>query len=295
MIKSFNTTYNDDDRVPTYYGVMFEMFPRVDMEMLTMELDIRIPSEHDDPDLSIEVYTMKDSYEVLKAYDADSWTLVADTTGVLLPGEKGLIIPTKDFDPVKLTAGQKQSFYITMKRSYIDHNVMALQKTGEVQVKAGDFDLLVGVGFTEYKFPGDYDRTVDPQFSGVFHFRRFTDCVKAVETTVVEFSFLLKQEVTPLLVTSVNQYVDDTIKDFMKKNSALKSYQKYFGLQQHEETKTSANSFDGTSRELFHYNETVSEPLCFMIIIVSHSMIIPISTITQVPVPTTGTLVPLIM
>jgi hypothetical protein len=246
-IKALNTTYNSDDRVPPYVGVMFEIFPRMDLELLTLQLDVRIPPEEQNSDLSVEVYTMKGSYQAVEAYsyDPSQWHLLTQTVGVLFPEGQGLVIPTKDFNTLHITSGEKRSFYVTMKRPYIDHNVMALQKTGELQMQSEELDIYVGVGFNEYKFPGDYDRTIDPQFAGVMHFRKTTECIAAVVTTTVMFPFLLDQEATPQLVASINQYIDDAIKALMKQNSALKSYQKFYGLQQYQETTTSAEPFDG--------------------------------------------------
>ena len=245
-LKALNTTYNLDDRVPTYVGIMFEMFPKSDMELLTLELDVRIPEDDEDVDLSVEVYTMRGSYEVTKAYDYDpsKWLLIAKTTGVLLP-EGGLIIPTSDFNRLEIPRGERRSFYVTMKKSYLDHNVMALQKTGELQLRTDDLDLKVGVGFHEYKFPGDFDRTLDPQFAGIMHYRRTTECKRATSTTTVDYTFLLEQTVTPKLITDVNRHIDEAVRALLEQNSALKSYQKYYGLQLYNEPKTSAIRFEG--------------------------------------------------
>ena len=246
-LKALNTTYNLDERVPTYVGIMFEISPKVDMELLTLELDVRIPEGDGDVDLSVEVYSMKGSFEVLEAYDYDpnKWFLISKTTGVLLPGKKGLIIPTNDFNTLEITRGERRSFYVTMKKPYLDHNVMALQKTGELQLRTDDLDLLVGVGFNEYKFPGDFDRMLDPQFAGILHYRRTTECKRATSTTTVDYALLLEETVTPKLVTNVNRYIEEAVLQLFQQNSVLKTYQKYYGLQPLYETKTTAKTFEG--------------------------------------------------
>lgn len=244
-VAAVNTTYNNDDRVPTYTGVMFEMFPQMDMELLTIELDLRIPEDEPDVDLSVEVYTMAGSYELLKAYDADRWTLVAEATAVLLPGG-GAIIPASEFSSLTITAEQRRSFYITMKKSYIDHNVMALQKTGELQMRTPEFDLFVGVGFHEYKFPGDYDRNLDPQFAGVLHLRRTAECSKLVTTTTLTYDFLLNEAPTGERIAQVNQLVDDAVETMLQKNADLSSYTRNYDLEKNALARTGRKAYVGT-------------------------------------------------
>jgi hypothetical protein len=96
---------------------MFEIYPNMDLELLTMELDVRIDGTGGQPDLWVEVYTLVGSYELFEAYTADRWTLVTETNAVLLPGGQGAIIPTSDFNKVEMKAGERRSFYVTFRKS----------------------------------------------------------------------------------------------------------------------------------------------------------------------------------
>jgi hypothetical protein len=96
---------------------MFEIYPNMDLELLTMELDIRVNEAAGQPDLWVEVYTLVGSYELFEAYTADRWTLVTETNAVLLPGGQGAIIPTSDFNKVEMKAGERRSFYVTFRKS----------------------------------------------------------------------------------------------------------------------------------------------------------------------------------
>jgi hypothetical protein len=244
-IAALNTTYNDDTRIPPYVGIMFEIFPWMDLELLTIEFDVRIPEGERDVDLSVEVYTMLGSFEMLKAFNDNRWILVSETKAALLPGGGGAIIPAQEFNALAIRAEERRSFYVTMKKPYLDYNVMALDKTGELQMRTPELDMLVGVGFNEYKFPGDFDRTLDPQFAGVLHVRRTSKCVLLRSTTTVEYDFLLDQKTTATLMSDYNQYMEDAITDMMQKNSALLSYKKNFAMEKSQPTRTVRLDYEG--------------------------------------------------
>lgn len=114
---SINTKFNNDDRIPTYTGIMFEIFPKMDLELLTLEIDIRVDRTDKEPDLWVEVYTLLGSYELFKAFTAERWSLVTETNVVLLPEGQGAIIPTSEFTKVEMKAGERRSFYVTFRRS----------------------------------------------------------------------------------------------------------------------------------------------------------------------------------
>lgn len=114
---SISTTFNNDDRIPTYTGIMFEVFPNMDLELLTLEMDVRIDGVGGVPDLWVEVYTLVGSYELFGAYGAERWSLVSETNAVLLAGGQGAIIPTSEFNKVEMKAGERRSFYVTFRQS----------------------------------------------------------------------------------------------------------------------------------------------------------------------------------
>lgn len=248
-IAAVNTTFNADTRVPTYVGMMFEIFPRMELELLTLELDVRIPEDElEGADLSVEVYTMKGSYELLHAYDENRWSLISKGTAVLLPGGQGAIIPRNEFSPLKIEAKERRSFYVTMKKSYLDHNVMALQKTGELQLRTPELDILVGVGFNQYKFPGDYDRLLDPQFAGVMHFRRTAECgLTTTTTTTVEFIYLIGEKASSELVLQLNEAVNEAIGALMEEETVFLKYQEDYELQITQDARSGKTEYEGKS------------------------------------------------
>jgi hypothetical protein len=252
MITALNTTYNHDERNSPYVGIMFEIFPRMDLELLTIEFDVRIPEDERDVDLSVEVYTMPGSFEILKAYESDRWTLVTETKAALLPGGGGAIIPAQAFNALAISARERRSFYVTMKKPYLDYNVMALDKTGELQMRTRELDLLVGVGLNEYKFPGDFDRTLDPQFAGVLHVRSTSKCTATpllLSTTMVDYDFLLNQKMTATIMSDYNEYMDDAITNLMQTSSALLNYKDNFALKYIKPIRTIRMDYEGTMND----------------------------------------------
>lgn len=128
---------------------------------------------------------------------------------------------------------------------YIDFIADALQKSGEVQLATPELDISVGVGFHEYKFPGDFDRTLDPQFAGVLHVRRSGECSLFVKNTKVTYSYLVEAEPTPELAAQLVDAVQGAIKSLMETDSVLLSYQKEFGLVQLEQPISSMDNNSG--------------------------------------------------
>jgi hypothetical protein len=243
-IAAITTDYNTIDRVP-YFGLMFEIFPRMDLELLTIELDIRIPRGETDPDLSIEVYSMIGSYELLKAYDDARWSLVSTSKLVPVPGGGGGIIPSNEFAPLQIKAKERMSLYISMKGPYIDFNAFALDKTGELQLRTSEMDILVGVGYNSYNFPGTFDTILDPQFAGTLHVRKTAECSLFIATTTVEYNVLVGEELSSELMGEISQVFDDAINTLMQTDSTLLEYQQKFGLEKKDETKTGRAEYSG--------------------------------------------------
>lgn len=224
--KSFNTTYNDNDKVRAFTGIMFEMDAKTDLEILTFELDVHLDKA---TDLAVEVYSRKGMFAEYENAP-ESWDLIANSTLVPAPEGVGAIIPNNGFVPVFIPNREKQSFYVTMKGPYLDNTVNALQRTGEFHTSTDDMKLLVGSGFTEYRF-GNVDSDVNPQFAGIIHYKKTGDCSKLTDKTVVEFMFVLSTKADNNLVDSVNSAVDSTLNELMEKNDALKQYSEEHGLE----------------------------------------------------------------
>ena len=236
---SLNTTYNDVAEVPPYTGIMFEIFARSNIEILTFEMDLRVGNA---TDLSVEIYSLEGAYAML-VNNESAWELVAKTVAILEPDGNGVIVPVGDFAPVTMAERTKRSFYVTMKGPYLDHRVNALQKTGEVQISVPDMEILVGAGLTEYKFPEKIDRIVDPQFAGVIHYRKTTDCNKMVSTTLVEYKFLLDRIE---LFLEANAAIAVAIDKLLQSSKVLKSYVEEFSLQISQPAVTEKQAFSST-------------------------------------------------
>jgi hypothetical protein len=240
---ALNTTYNPNPAVIPYVGIMFSVFSKNPLEILTMELDIRFGNSTD-LDLSVEVYTYKGRYELIFD-DPSVWTLVANTTLVPAPEGTGAIIPVSDFDTVSLGKLERMSFYITMKSPILDYNVAALAKTDEIAMQTPDMDLLVGVGFTEYKFPEAIDTLVDPQFTGVIHYTRKATCGQV--TSTVDFEFILDEQLRIKTLGDLTTLVDAAVADIMLQDSGLQVFQEMDGLQKDGDAKTATEVYTGKS------------------------------------------------
>ena len=226
--QQLNSTYNAENAIPPYTGVMFEVFAKVNMEILTLELDIRF--ENGVEDLSIEVYTKEGAFSAF-VNDESAWEKVADTTMVPAPEGVGAIIPVEAFSTVAMPRRTKRSFYLTMKGPYIDFTAYALQKTGEIYIKGGDFDILVGSGLTEYKFPEEIDRILDPQFAGIVHYRLVSnECGEFASEATIEYRFLFGEDMEPPFFEALNVAFEDFIERSLGNNPSLQLWVEQYGL-----------------------------------------------------------------
>lgn len=239
---ALNTTYNARPDVIPYVGIMFSIFSKNPLEILTMELDIRFGSN---TDLSVEVYSYAGRYDLV-FNDPSVWTLIANTTAVPAPEGTGAIIPVNDFETVFMGQMERRSFYITMRSAILDYNVDALAKTNEVAFQSPDIDLLVGVGFSEYKFPEAIDNLVDPQFTGVIHYaREATTCGKV--STSVEYLFILDEQLRIEVLGDLTSFVDAAVTDIMLQDPGLQAFQKMHGLQKDGDAQTAPEPYPGKS------------------------------------------------
>lgn len=224
---------------------MFEIEAVNDIEILTFELDIRF--DLNPIDLSIEVYTTEIAYDVVMNKPAE-WDQLAGTYLVIPPGASSAIIPADDFSPVLIASGEKRSFYVTMKGPYLDHTVYALQQTGDVQMRGDDMQLLVGSGFTSYKFSGIVDSTLDPQFSGVIHYKKTFDCEDPkASTTVVVFSFIFESnELDSTFVEEISASIDHAVGNLLQSNNAMRKFVNENRLSKRKATVTQLHNFDCT-------------------------------------------------
>jgi hypothetical protein len=238
---ALNTTYNAHPDVVPYVGIMFSIFSKNPLEILTMELDIRFDNA---TDLSVEVYSYQGRYDLVYN-DPSVWTMIANTTAVPAPEGTGAIIPVNDFDTVSMGRLERRSFYITMKSPSLDYNVAALAKTDEIALQTPDIDLLVGVGFSEYKFPEAIDPLVNPQFTGVIHYARKATCGKV--STSIEYLFILDEQLRIEVLGDLTRFVDAALTDIMLQDSGLQVFQEMHGLQKDGDAQTAAELYPGKS------------------------------------------------
>jgi hypothetical protein len=238
---ALNTTYNPNKDVVPFVGIMFSVFAKTPLDILTMELDIRFG---DNTDLSVEVYTYKGRYDLI-FNDPIFWTLIANTTAVPAPEGTGAIIPVSDFDNVSIGQNERRSFYITMKAPILQYNVDALVKTDEVALQTTDIELLAGVGFSEYKFPEAINTLVDPQFTGVLHYAYKSTCGQVSST--VYYEFILNEKLLVGVLEEFTRQVDAAVTDLMQNNSRLQVLQETHDLQKDGDAQTATAIYTGKS------------------------------------------------
>jgi hypothetical protein len=238
---ALNTTYNANKDVVPFVGIMFSVFAKTPIDILSMELDIRFGNS---TDLSVEVYSYSGRYELIYN-DPTYWTLVANTTAVPAPEGTGVIIPVGYFDTVSIGQLERQSFYITMKSPILQYNVAALVKTDEVALQTLDLDLLAGIGFTEYKFPEEISTLVDPQFTGVIHYTRKNACGQVSST--VDYEFVLDEELRAGVLEDLARKVDAAVTDIMQKDSGLQVLQEIHSLKKDGDALAATDLFKGKS------------------------------------------------
>lgn len=256
---NFNTTYNGNVDVPPYSGILFEVTSLAKpLNVLTLELDIRFDLANDEEkgDLSIQVYTTTGGFINLLD-NPESWDLVADTQLLLSPSGNGGIIDVQDFSPVHIEARQRQSFYVSMNQALLDHNVDALQKTGELAIQNSDMNVYVGAGTTlpgnsstfqadfggkddsNRKFPVQLDPILNPMFAGVIHYRAEAECGQdLLTTTYIDIPFLLKKSVDDWQY--VTEALNMAVENLMSSRDELKDYVTMYSLRKLDAGQTNA-------------------------------------------------------
>jgi hypothetical protein len=157
--------------------------------------------------------------------DESAWTLHARTTAVPAPEGTGVIILT----PIRMEASERRSLYIRMNGPWIDHNINAFMKAGEIFMKTSDLVFYRGVGLNS-KFPSDFDKKVDPQFSGVIHYHKERTCINTAKETTANFEFFIMLPVTRSLMIEVDRIINETIDSQMTISSKLKQFTAEYGF-----------------------------------------------------------------
>jgi hypothetical protein len=237
-----NTTFNAVDFVPAYEGIMFEVFSKGDpLEILTLEINVRLDNTSD---LFIEVYSLTGKYELVMD-DESAWTLHAQTTAVPAPEGNGVIIPRQHFTPIRMEAMERRSLYVRMNGPWIENNVDALMKTGEIFMKAPDLVFYTGIGLNS-KFPSDFDKKVDPQFSGVIYYLKEHTCDKTAKETTANFEFLIMLPVTRFLMNEVDRIINEALDSQITISSKLKQFTVEYGFKRLKMATSKAIPFTST-------------------------------------------------
>lgn len=244
IFRTLNSTYNGDNNVPPYFGIMFEISAFTDVEIKSFEVDVRW--DLNPTDLSIHVFTRSGPY-IGYFNQSHDWIRVASTNLVLAAEGNSGIIPASAFSPVKIPALSRQSFYISMTDAYLDHSVYGLQKTGDIHTKGDDLQLFVGTGFTSDNFPESYDNVLHPQFAGIVHYKKSFQCNgDLTSSTEVEFLFLFeKNELDASFVLNCNSIVDNEINYIFESNDVFRGFVLEFSLQKSSGSTTIAENFAG--------------------------------------------------
>lgn len=240
--RSFNTTYNGGLNDILYAGLMFEMSAFSALDVLTLELDIRWDMKP--TDLSVEVYTTSGDYASEDRFHQPGiWHLQASSKLLSAPEGNSAVIPVTDFVPFHIPANERRSVYVTMKGPYLDYTVYALQKTGDIQITGDDLQLLVGSGFTSYRFPAAIDKIVHPMFAGIIHYKKTFECNDTLAaTTQVSFQFLVEKSLADGGL-ALNSAVERAVDGLLQSNAVLRNFVEEYGLQKNSTATTNTVSF----------------------------------------------------
>lgn len=153
-----------------------------------------------------------------------AWTQIAGTKAIPIPELESALIPVQDFETIVMGADELRSFYITMKGPFLDTFSAAMDERGSLDRDFEAFQLDVGGGLSEYKFPAAFDDILHPKFAGVIHYQESADCVSSPETMdiVVKFDFLLDvYELDEATFKEVATVVKDMLEDEISKPDGL--------------------------------------------------------------------------
>lgn len=254
----FPTEYNDNPAVPAYPGIMFDVSSRIEMELYAMEIDVRLEEA---TTMDVEIFTTPGSF-LPNINNESEWTKLADVTATVAPDGRGIFVPEQDFALVKMKAFERRSFYIQMEGPWIDTKAEALDKTGEVQQQSDDLTVFVGVGLNS-RFPEDFDKTVDPQFAGVFHYRKPNECDEEVISTAVEFPLLVSQPPNAFFLNLIKDALDEIVRDALLKSTPFSTMTAESDLQVGSSTKVTSIPSDMDCPETWLHCPTVKPILSF--------------------------------
>jgi hypothetical protein len=198
LLTSFKTPYTGVD---TGRGTMFTIKASESIEMLTMEFEAFQQAS----DLSVQVYYRQGEFSGA-TNDPDQWTQLADTVAQRAPDARGAIIPTNDFIPTQLFAGEIYSLYLHFQTS----SVCKLKGSSELIGSEADFDdvlqIQVGVTLDDGPFPEQFSGA--SEFSGMIHYRTVKSCEDVRITTDVELQFAVNDDPEAEIIQELSDAVE---------------------------------------------------------------------------------------
>lgn len=233
LCQGFNelaTPDNENPDVTAYSGLFLSLDTKAQpLEITTIELDIRRDLA---TDLSVKVYTKTGQYLQSTASQTE-WNLVAEST-LVADGTRHLI-PASDFVPVTVDSYKRQSFYITLAGPWIDNNVNALIRMGELVYENDHLALMAGSGTLLPDFPvGGVDTSTAPILAGAVHYR--VDPVncssESPPPTHAEYRFTLETpSIDSGMFNAILAAVAEAIDAELSHNNNLVAYRDKYDLQ----------------------------------------------------------------
>jgi hypothetical protein len=254
--------------------MIFTITPITPVELLTLELDLvgNINNENSVSRLNVEVFLLAGDFFKPGSFlhyvnDPDLWTPLFLAQGVVIPPSHRtfeafseqdaastqstedpgtpprLLLPAQNFTATMLEPDTTYSLNVAVKKKsgkrYMNCVATALQKTGEVAARSSDLSVSVGVGLnvTATRFPETFDPIIDPQFTGILHYRKTLTSANDVEgvdptkpqdgcvrQAAVAFDYIMNQVLPKENDVLFSLVVEDAISKFLVSSTVLNEY-----------------------------------------------------------------------
>lgn len=185
--KALETAYNSVNEVLPFTGILFSVDASADLRITGLSMDVRTDlmdaTQAESP--RVECYYRRGPFSETDGVgatwmsNATYWTRAFKGRAESDTSKGGIRLPSSNFTAIEAWNGERISFYITMRGSYIDSTVNALMKTGEVLLVGDHMSIGVGAALSDVGFPPMINQTVDPGFAGVIHYEIASSCSTA--------------------------------------------------------------------------------------------------------------------